>query len=850
MKSPQVIVSLVLLLAAACGDDGGDTPGVDGGPSVDGAMADMGGPVPSCSDGIQNQDESDVDCGGVCGATCQPGDMCGADGDCTTDDCDGTCQPLASCEDGDQNGMETDVDCGGPMCMGCAEGEMCTEDDDCAEGACAGGVCSPTFTIGGTVTGVVGAGMVLQNDGGDDLAISADGTFTFATPVAAGADYAVTVLSGPGTPELPCTVTRGRGTVSAAVTDVAVDCVTFPDDIADAVGLTEGVEVRFTSVGTTLETDEVVCDEGGTVWFTFTAAEAGDYTAYATGSDHDTEITWSESLTGPTEECNDDADDSYDAIDAQLTFAVDDQRFVQIGLHDTEYRGTGGVGVARVVPAADDFAEAVALTLRAGAPTAVQGISFAGTEGLETDEPVACGSETLADASAWVEFTPPTSGTWMIEAKSSDEMDVAVYSGTAVAATTLLNCVTQDKKSLLVDLTAGESYRIRVGDVDAGGRHAVVRAERVVTPLTASVVDEDGDGDSGNVGSHSDMVILGGEPAVAYFDSDNGELRFAQRSGGTWTDELIDGDGDGTSTQVGQWVSLALLDSGEPAVSYFDSTNGELRYAERSGGSWTDVLVDGDGDGTSTRVGEYSSLVVLSDGNPAIAYFDRTAEELRYAERASGTWSDVLVDADGEGTSTNVGRYPSLIELPTGPAISYVDMSNSELRLARRESGTWSEESVYVDPEGHSLRGASAALDSSGNLIVAATDTSQANHMIARRSGGSWSIEWDFADRNTAELDFDCSTPRLLVDASDRVMLFWTDCNYSGTMAISVREPDGTWSVRPVTSQHADPNDALYEGSIGVWNTESFGIGMLPSGELLVSFQDSYMSSLWVAEGN
>lgn len=840
---------VVVLLATGCGDDdAGVDAGAGGDASLDTGTDGDSGAAASCSDGVLNQDESDTDCGGVCGASCEAGDSCGVDGDCATDDCDGTCQPLASCDDGVTNGMETDLDCGGPMCMGCAEGAMCTEDGDCTVGGCSGdSLCAPSFTVGGTVTGVTAAGMVLQNNGGDDLPVSEDGAFTFATPIVAGEGYEVTLLSGPA--EQTCTVSFGNGTAAAAVTDVAVDCITMSDDFADAFSLSEGVEVRFSSVGSTLEPDEDLCDNGGTVWFSFTAPAEGDFTTYATGSDHDTEITWSAGITGPTEDCNDDASDSYDAVDALLTLVASEERFVQLGLNDTDSRGTGSVGVVEVVAAADDFADSVSLILRPGAPTAVAGIAFTGIETLETDEAVACGGQTLADASAWLTFTPPTSGSWMIESKSSDTTDVAIYSGTAINELTLLNCATDDRKAFVADLTAGETYRIRVGNSDANVMHAVVRAERVTAPLSASLVDADGDGTSTEVGAYSDLAIVGGEPAIAYYDETNGELRYAERSGDTWTEAVIDADGDGTSTVVGHWVSLAVLGTGEPAVSYHDATNGELRYAERSGGVWSDVLVDADGEGTSTDLGEYSSLVVLASGNPAIAYYDRTASELRYAERESGVWSNVSVDADGDGTSTEVGPYSSLIELPAGPAISYVDATNNELRLARRDGGTWSDELVYSDPEDDSLQASNPVLDSAGNLILAATDLDQANHLIASWNGASWDVEWDFADRNLAELDFGCTTPQMLIDGSDRPMLFWTDCNNSGAMAVSIREADGTWVVRPLASQHLDPSDVTFEGSVGVWDTESFGVAWLPSGEMIVSFQDSDLGSLWVAEG-
>lgn len=83
------------------------------------------------------------------------------------------------------------------------------------------------FAIRGTVAGLVGSGLVLQNNGGDDLTIAADGAFGFATPVLAGDDYHVTVLTQPRNPSQSCTVANGSGTVASAdVTDIAVTCAT------------------------------------------------------------------------------------------------------------------------------------------------------------------------------------------------------------------------------------------------------------------------------------------------------------------------------------------------------------------------------------------------------------------------------------------------------------------------------------------------------------------------------------------------------------------------------------------------------------------------------------------------
>ena len=75
-----------------------------------------------------------------------------------------------------------------------------------------------TYTIGGTVAGLgTGSSVVLQNNAGDNIPVSANGAFTFTTPLANGAAYAVTVLTQPTAPGpgQSCIVTAGTGTVNA-----------------------------------------------------------------------------------------------------------------------------------------------------------------------------------------------------------------------------------------------------------------------------------------------------------------------------------------------------------------------------------------------------------------------------------------------------------------------------------------------------------------------------------------------------------------------------------------------------------------------------------------------------------
>jgi hypothetical protein len=78
------------------------------------------GIFPTCSDGIQNGQETGIDCGGPeCPAcpTCSDGIQNGQE---TGIDCGGPeCAACLTCSDGIQNGQETGIDCGGPDCDPC-----------------------------------------------------------------------------------------------------------------------------------------------------------------------------------------------------------------------------------------------------------------------------------------------------------------------------------------------------------------------------------------------------------------------------------------------------------------------------------------------------------------------------------------------------------------------------------------------------------------------------------------------------------------------------------------------------------------------------------------------------------
>lgn len=104
------------------------------------------------------------------------------------------------------------------------------------------------FTVGGSVSGLAGSGLRLQNNGGDTLAIAANGRYTFPTSLRTGSTYSVTVTSQPASPTQECTVSNGSGTITNAnITNANVSCVTSRFPVAVQVSGLRGFSLRVSN---------------------------------------------------------------------------------------------------------------------------------------------------------------------------------------------------------------------------------------------------------------------------------------------------------------------------------------------------------------------------------------------------------------------------------------------------------------------------------------------------------------------------------------------------------------------------------------------------------------------------
>jgi sugar lactone lactonase YvrE len=135
---------------------------------------------------------------------------------------------------------------------------------------------APTYTIGGTLSGLTGQGdLKISLNGGLALALGASGTFRFPDGLATGASYAVAIVAQPV--GQTCTVAGGNGVVVADVSNLAIACVAA----TSPVGMTAiGGTITGMNPGTTLtlvnngSTPVVYTGSGN---FNFTNAEGKAY---------------------------------------------------------------------------------------------------------------------------------------------------------------------------------------------------------------------------------------------------------------------------------------------------------------------------------------------------------------------------------------------------------------------------------------------------------------------------------------------------------------------------------------------------------------------------------------------
>ena len=224
---------------------------------------------------------------------------------------------------------------------------------------------------------------------------------------------------------------------------------------------------------------------------------------------------------------------------------------------------------------------------------------------------------------------------------------------------------------------------------------------------------------TGDVGRFPSTAVLNGWLAVAYYDVTNRDLKFwwdDGRGGGTAGDGLANGTEIRTQDStgdVGQYTAIAVLD-GQFNVLYYDVTNGDLKLW-RDDGRGGGTAEDGVANGTEIRtldatgdVGRFPSAFILS-GRLAASYYDVTNGDLKFwwdDGSGGGTAGDGVADASeirALDSTGDVGLYTSMTLLGGQSDTAYYDATNHALKIATVSLGSRGIDTLWSRPSRNDL---------------------------------------------------------------------------------------------------------------------------------------------------
>lgn len=197
-------------------------------------------------------------------------------------------------------------------------------------------------------------------------------------------------------------------------------------------------------------------------------------------------------------------------------------------------------------------------------------------------------------------------------------------------------------------------------------------------PLPGLRVTTTIDGGAATVGTFSDMILLpDGRPAVSYYDTTNGNLKLAVCANESCTGIATVLTLDNSTNDVGQFSSIAMGLDGLPVISYYDSTSDDLKVLKCGSVDCSTGNVISTVDSTG-NVGQLSAIAMGQDGNPVIAYYFQAGAmvldgDFRVAKCANPACSGAatITTLDVFGTGNVSGSVSIAVPVDGLPIVAY-----------------------------------------------------------------------------------------------------------------------------------------------------------------------------------
>ena len=672
------------------------------------------------------------------------------------------------------------------------------------------------------MTGLNGT-VVLQNNGGDDLTVDADGAFTFSTALADGSTYNVTVKTQPA--DQTCTASGNTGTIAGAdVTDVTVTCSVNTYTVGGTVsGLASGTYVVLQDNGG----DDLTVTQDGQFTFPTALADGSPYNVTVKAQPPDQTCTASGN-TGTIA--------GADVTDVTVTCSVDTYT---VGGTVTGLNGT----VVLQNNGGDD------LTITADGP-----FTFA--------LPVA----DRANYNVTVKTKPPIQNCTVSNGSGSiNGADIADVSLNCADKTWTTPQSLSDIDSISPDGTDADAPQVAMDD---NGNAVIVWYQNIGSSKWGIFKSEYRNGQWAHPQDVTDNISSdGADPQVTVNNSGNAVIAWqsgwddifkSEYRNGAWTAPVNLTDNiSPNGTLLVLPPQVAMDDNGDVVIVWRQndgSGNYQAFKSEYRSGTWTTPSSPADSiSPNGTLVYDDPQVAMDNNGNTIIVWAQSNGSyrQIYKSEYRNGTWTHPADLADNISPDGTDADAPQVAMDNNGNAIIVWAQSNGSYRQIYKSeyrNGTWTHPADLADnisPIGTHTYAPQVAMDDNGNAVIVWNQYDGSNRQIYKSEyrNGTWTHPADLAD-NISPDGTDADAPRIAMDNNGNAVIVWTQYDGSNKQIFKSEYRNGTWT---------HPRSLSDIDSISLYGTDADNpqVAMDDNGDAIIVWQqinDSGVSQIFKSE--